>query len=128
MFEYGDWMSDTSRDVLLSFFLFLHSLLSSADLFIHVQSFSLESMNKGPILPLVHHSEFDPSVFLGRKKKSSTFFFFPLPSPLSLGSKLVGLCWMQPAELIAPCYWRSASLHDAHAVPPYGCPLGEEFD
>lgn len=36
--------------------------------------------------------------------------------------------WMQPVELIAPSYWRSASLQSSHAVSPYGCPLGKGFD
>lgn len=64
-------------------------------------------------------------LFFGQKKKVQHFF----PCSSELPVHLTGSPrWMQPAELIAPCYWRSASLCDTHAVQPYGCPLGEEFD
>lgn len=67
----------------------------------------------------------NPLLF-GQKKRGAALFFFcssVLPVLLTGSPR-----WMQPAELIAPCYWRSASLCDTHAVQPYGCPLGEEFD
>ncbi len=81
-------------------------------------------LGEGPNHLLIHHSAFEPSAFWQKKEVQH---FFPCSSVLPVlltGSPR----WMQPAELIAPCYWRSASLCDTHAVQPYGCPLGEEFD
>ena len=87
-----------------------------------------------PLCPPHPSPAFDSSASRekGRKRKSKesqqallcSIFFSSTPSFL----QCVRERWMQPVELIAPRYWRSASLHCWRADLPYGCPLGEHFD